>query len=181
MQNKEFELIGKRLFNEGLVAGNFGNMSVRTAGGFLITSTGSSLDEEDDLRFVGDDGVPEDGASSEWKVHYETYRSCDAGAIVHAHPPFSIAASLIYNEIIPSDSEGKMFSPVIPVVLGEPGTMELAKNVSAALASNPVVLARGHGTFAKGRDLREAYILTSVAGHSCRVLYYLGGFGGRSL
>jgi len=181
MYSNEFGLIGRRLFSEDLLAGNFGNMSVRTEGGFLITSNGSFLDEEDNLKFVTIDGVPEEGASSEWKVHHGTYLNSDAGAVVHAHPPFSIAASVIFDEIIPEDSEGKMLCPVIPVVAGEPGTVELAENVSKSLASNPVVIAKGHGTFAKGKDLKEAYLLTSAVEHSCRILYYLGGLGGRSL
>lgn len=181
MQNKEFELIGRRLFNEGLVAGNFGNMSVRVRGGFLITSSGAFLDEEESLKFVSLDGVPEEGASSEWRVHYRTYATGDAGALVHAHPPFSVAASMVYDEIIPEDSEGKMLCPMIPVVTGDPGTEELAENVADSLQENPVVIARGHGTFAKGKNLKEAYLLTSTAEHCCRILYYLGGFGGRNL
>ena len=180
MQTKEFKLIGQRLFDEGLVAGNFGNMSVRIRGGFLITSNGSFLDEEESLRFVSMDGVPETGSSSEWRVHHLSYISGDAEAIVHAHPPFSVAASLLYNEIIPEDSEGRMFCPLIPVVSGEPGTAELAENISKSLVSNKVVIAKGHGTFAKGKDLKEAYLLTSIVEHCCRILYYLGGFGGRS-
>jgi L-fuculose-phosphate aldolase len=181
MQNKEFGLIGRRLFREGLVAGNFGNMSVRVSGGFLITPGGSFLDEVENLKFVTIDGLPEEGASSEWRVHHRTYTACDAGAIVHAHPPLSIAASMVYEEIIPEDSEGRMLCPLISVVDGEPGTDELAENVAGALMSNPVVIAKGHGSFAKGRDLKEAYLLTSAVEHSCKILYYLGGFGGRSL
>ena len=181
MQNKEFKRIGERLFNEGLVAGNFGNMSVRVRGGFLITSNGASLDEEESLKFVTFDGTPEEGASSEWRVHHKTYVSGDAEVIIHAHPPFSVAASLVYNEIIPEDSEGKMLCPVIPIVSGDPGTEELAVNVSESLKSNPVVIAKGHGTFAKGKTLKEAYVLTSTAEHCCKILYYLGGFGGLNL
>lgn len=181
MQNKEFENIGKRLFHEGLVAGNFGNMSVRVRGGFLITSGGAYLDEEENLKFVTTDGTPEEGASSEWRVHHRTYLSSEAGAIIHAHPPFSVAASFNCDEIVPIDSEGKMLCPVVPVIIGEPGTDELAENVSTALASAPAAIARGHGTFVKGKDLKEAYLLTSTVEHCCRIIYYFGGFGGRSL
>lgn len=180
MYNKEFEMIGRRLFNEGFLAGNFGNMSVRAEEGFLITSGSSFLDEPDDLRLVTMDGVAEEGASSEWKVHLYTYKKTDTCAIVHAHPPFSIAASVSYNQIIPEDSGGNMLCPKIPVVQGEPGTVELAENISESLAVNPVAIAKGHGTFAKGKDLKEAYLFTSVVEHSSRILYYLGGFGGRS-
>lgn len=181
MQNKEFEIIGKRLFNEGLVGGNFGNISLRTDEGFLITKSGSYLDESDDLKFVSKDGVPETGASSEWRVHHESYRLTGKGAIVHAHPAFSVAASFYYNEIIPEDSEGKMLCPVIPVVTGEPGTDVLAGNVSEGLRISPVVIAKGHGTFAAGIDLKEAYLLTSIAEHACKIIYLMGGFGGLSL
>jgi L-fuculose-phosphate aldolase len=34
----------------------------------------------------------------------------------------------------------------------------------------PVVIARGHGTFAAGKTLDEAYVFTSLAEHSCLVL-----------
>jgi L-fuculose-phosphate aldolase len=36
------------------------------------------------------------------------------------------------------------------------------------------VLVHGHGTFTAGRTLDEAYILTSLAEHSCRVLWLAG-------
>jgi L-fuculose-phosphate aldolase len=89
---------------------------------------------------------------------------------VHAHPPYSVAASLVLEEIIPEDSEGLMFCPKIPVVTGAPGTQEIADNVARALTQYPVVVVRGHGTFAGGKNLDEAYQLTSLAEHACRVL-----------
>ncbi|MBN2734342.1 MAG: aldolase [Methanomicrobiaceae archaeon] len=181
MQIKEFELIGKRLFSEGLVGGNFGNMSLKTAEGFWITKSGSYLDEPGELKFVSNEGVFESGASSEWRVHHQSYNSTGKGAIVHAHPGYSVAASFYYDEIIPEDSEGKMLCPLIPVVTGEPGTDLLARNVSEALRMSPVVIAKGHGTFSMGKDLKEAYLLTSIVEHSCKIIYLMGGFGGLSL
>ena len=91
-------------------------------------------------------------------------------AIVHAHPQAAIAASLVMDRIIPEDSEGVMFCPEIPVVGGAPGSQEVADNVAAALARGKLVIARGHGTFAAGKNLDEAYQLTSLAEHSCRVI-----------
>ena len=74
------------------------------------------------------------------------------------------------DEVIPEDSEGEMFSPRIPVVTGAPGSQEIAENVSNALLSSELVIVRGHGTFAGGKTLDEAYNYTSLAEHSCRVL-----------
>ncbi|PKL57703.1 MAG: fuculose phosphate aldolase, partial [Methanomicrobiales archaeon HGW-Methanomicrobiales-5] len=68
------------------------------------------------------------------------------------------------------DSEGVMFCPLIPVVTGAPGTQEVADNVARALSTSKLVIARGHGTFAAGATLDDAYVLTSLAEHSCRIL-----------
>ena len=74
------------------------------------------------------------------------------------------------EEVVPEDSEGEMLCPKIPIVQGAPGSKEIADTVTRALSSSKVVIARGHGTFAAGRTLDEAYVYTSLAEHSCRVL-----------
>jgi L-fuculose-phosphate aldolase len=171
MYSGEFERIGKRLFAEHLVGGNFGNISVRTHDeGFFIKRTGAYLDIAGEPLFVPLYGDVPQNASSEYRLHREVYRKTDLQAIVHAHPPFAVAASLVMDEIIPEDSEGEMFIPRIPVVLGAPGSQEIADTVSNSLNSSKLVIARGHGTFAGGKTLDEAYIYTSLAEHSCRVL-----------
>src|SRR5665647_677804 len=171
MYSGEFERIGKRLFTEHLVGGNFGNISVReNEKGFFIKKTGAYLDVPGELTYVplyGD--VPGD-VSSEYRVHREVYRNTNHQAIVHAHPPFTVVASLLMDLVIPEDSEGVMMSPKILVIPGAPGSQEIADNVAKALSSSKLVIARGHGTFAAGKTLDEAYIFTSLAEHSCRVL-----------
>ena len=137
---------------------------------FLSNRTGAYLDIAGELVFVPLYGDVPQNASSEYRVHREVYRKTNHQAIVHAHPPCAVAASLVMDEVIPEDSEGEMFSPRIPVVPGAPGSQEIADNVSNALVSSKLVIARGHGTFAGGKTLDEAYIYTSLAEHSCRVL-----------
>lgn len=171
MYTREFERIGKRLFAEHLVGGNFGNMSVRDGSkGFHIKRTGDYLDAVSGLVFVPFEGAVPPHASSEYRVHLAVYKSSSHAAIVHAHPQAAIAASLVMDRIVPEDSEGIMFCPEIPVVGGAPGSQEVADNVAAALARGKLVIARGHGTFAAGKNLDEAYQLTSLAEHSCRVI-----------
>lgn len=166
----EFARIGRRLVAEHLIGGNFGNMSLRSDGGFYITATGSFLDEPGDLILVPDSGEVSKSASSEWRVHRSAYLRTGHQAIVHAHPPHAIAASLVMEEIVPLDSEGRMFCPIIPVARGEPGTQELADAVAECLTRSPLCIARGHGTFAGGKTLQEAYLFTSLAEHACRIL-----------
>jgi len=170
MYSGEFERIGKRLLAEHLVGGNFGNMSVRTSDGFFIKRTGTCLDIATEPVFVPLSGDAPKEASSEYRVHREVYAKTNHTTIVHAHPPYAVAASLVMDMIVPEDSEGEMFCPCIPVVTGAPGTQEVADNVARALTTSKLVIARGHGTFAAGATLDEGYVLTSLAEHSCRVL-----------
>jgi len=170
MHAGEFERIGKRLFLEHLVGGNFGNMSIREGSGFFIKRTGAYLDVVEEPVFVPLTGDVTGHASSEYRVHREVYKNTDYRAVVHAHPPFSVAASLVMDTIVPEDSEGKMFCPAIPVVTGPPGSQEIADNVGQALRSSKLVVGRGHGTFAGGTTLDEAYVLTSLCEYACRVI-----------
>lgn len=176
MHATEFERIGRRLFAEHLVGGNFGNLSVREGDGFYIKRTGEYLDVLHEPVFVPLEGQAPPDASSEYRVHREVYKKTPHHAVVHAHPPAAIAASLVLDRIVPEDSEGLMFCPVIPVVDGAPGSDEVARTVSNSLTGGRLVIARGHGTFAAGKTLDEAYLLTSLAEHSCRVLLYKTGF-----
>jgi len=167
----EFERIGKRLFNEHLVGGNFGNISTKKGKeGFFIKRTGTYLDVASKLLFVPLVGDAPKNVSSEYRVHREVYRKTNFEAVIHAHPPCAIALSLVMNEVVPEDSEGEMLCPKIPIVRGAPGSQEIADNVARALSSSKLVIARGHGTFAAGKNLDEAYVYTSLAEHSCRIL-----------
>lgn len=164
---------GVRLIRDGLVSANFGNISVRESERFFITRNGSYLEDPGDLVEVPLRGDVPEGASSENRVHREIYLNTGAGAVIHAHPPHSVAISLLMDEVIPLDSEGVMLCPRFPVVSGKPGTTELAAVVAEGCLQASVVLVRGHGTFTIGKTLEDAYILTSIAEHSCRVLWLL--------
>jgi L-fuculose-phosphate aldolase len=63
-----------------------------------------------------------------------------------------------------------MLCPLIPIVQGRPGSEELAVNVAEALRLSHLAIARGHGTFAGGKTLDQAYLFTSLAEHTCRIL-----------
>jgi L-fuculose-phosphate aldolase len=170
----EFGRIGRRLFTEDLLGANSGNLSVRSGDGFFITRTGSFLDVPEQPVYVPLEGVVPGDASSEFRVHREIYKITSHRAVVHAHPPHAVALSLLNAPIIPVDTEGVMFCPFMPVVEGKTGSEELAVNVATGLLSSCVAIARGHGTFAGGNNLDEAYIRTSLAEHSCRILILSG-------
>jgi L-fuculose-phosphate aldolase len=179
MYSRDFERIGKRLFAEQLVGGNFGNISQRAEEGFYIKRTGAYLDVATAPVFVPLFGNAPKEASTEFRVHREVYKKSLHAAIVHAHPAHAVAASLDSDLIRPADSEGQMLCPVIPVVNGAPGSQEIADNVATALAHGNLVIVRGHGTFAAGKTLDEAFVFTSLAEYSCRVLALRTRFTGK--
>jgi len=171
---EEFGRIGRRLFSEALVGANFGNLSVRSGNGFFITRTGSFLDVPEKPVYVPLEGPVPGDAASEYRVHRQIYKITSHLAVVHAHPPHAVALSLFNAPIIPVDTEGVIFCPSMPIVEGIPGSDELAVNVATSLISSCVAVARGHGTFAGGKNLDEAYIRTSLTEHSCRILILAG-------
>ncbi len=175
---REMSRIGKKLVKSGLVESHFGNISVRIGNRMLITRSGCSLDEitENSVVEVSVEGTcPLDMiASSESIVHRAIYRNTPALAIVHAHCPFSVTLSLLHEgkSIIPADSEGQYFLGEVPVVKGGIGSDELACNLAAALASHKSAVVFGHGTFAIGKILEEAYVTTTQVEHSCKIRYW---------
>lgn len=171
----EMARFGKKLVNHGLTGSRFGNISVLTADGILITCTGAMLDEIDESQVVLVDRdkrcAMDSIASCETPVHRAIYIKTDAKAVIHTHSPYAVALSLIESIITPIDSEGATFLGSMPVVDGGFGSDALASSVSDALIEHKACIARGHGVFAKGIDLRDAYITASMAEHSSKVRY----------
>jgi len=112
-------------------------------------------------------------ASSEIVVHRAIYRRTAAQSILHTHPPHGIVLSLELDEIIPLDSEGSYLLHRVPVVAAEKtiGSDEAAELLSEALCEYKLCMLRGHGLFATGHLLEEAYQWTSAFEASARILY----------
>ena len=167
MHNTDFERIGKRLLAEHLIGGNFGNMSIRKGDeGFFIKRSGTYLDNPGELVFVPMAGNAPEEASSEYRVHRAVYKTSPCMAVVHVHPPHAVALSLVCDEVIPQDSKGQMFCPIIPVVQGSLGTDVLATRVSEGLVRAPVVIARGTGHLQRGkRSMKLIHLLLSLSTH----------------
>jgi len=89
----------------------------------------------------------------------------DQQAVLHAHPRHAIALSLVMDVIEPADAEGKLRLGAVPVVEAE--------DVAQALRDAPIVMARGHGSYARGGDLWQALQWTSVLEESAQVLWLL--------
>lgn len=179
----QFQAVGQNLFARGLISSHSGNLSIRVGDRLFITHRNSMLGclKEQDLVETGifrnDRATP--FASTELAVHRCVYKKTSASAIVHAHPPYTVVLSFIEREIVPCDVEGELLLCKVPVLGWEmvvrPG--EFAEEISGALREHKIVVVRGHGTFAAGQLLEEAYHYTTTLEESCRLLYLLKTLG----
>ena len=94
-------------------------------------------------------------------MHLEAYRQReDIGAVLHAHPPYSIALTIAG---IPFPIN---IVPEVLALLGEvptasyaiPGTQDLALSISEPIKRHDAVLLSHHGSLTVGKTLEEALI-----------------------
>ncbi|OGB86930.1 hypothetical protein A3H38_00320 [candidate division WOR-1 bacterium RIFCSPLOWO2_02_FULL_46_20] len=183
---EEFRRIGKLLFQEGLVDACGGNISVREGDKVFITHRDAMLGDlrEKDIVEVGlEAGEQDSSASREINAHRAVYKQSGAKAIVHAHPANTIAVSITDNKIVPQDAEGTFVFKSAPIlrVRSSIGSEETARMLPAFLGNeNVVAVLKGHGSFAIGDNLEEAYKRTSALENSCKVTVAVRASGGRS-
>ncbi|AVX20474.1 L-fuculose-phosphate aldolase [Carboxydocella sporoproducens DSM 16521] len=173
-----FQLVGRDLFQSGLNNSHSGNLSIRQGDRIIITRRGAMLGHLTERDLI-ETGLEKNDchitlASTEIRVHRAIYRNTAALAIVHAHPVFATTLSLLEDEIIPVDSEGAYLLHKIPVLSVEHtvGSQEVEQKLPDLLKEYKIVMVRGHGSFAIGQLLEEAYQLTASLEHSCKIAYY---------
>ncbi len=170
-----FRDIGRDLYAGGMISSHGGNLSVRVGDRLVIKRRGAMLGnlKPHDLIDTGieknDSGVAL--ASTELLVHRAIYISTPALAVCHCHPRTAIAFSLSRDEIVPIDNEASYLLKKVPVVTEEfpSGTPEMAHKVAEALRNYKIIMLRGHGSFATGQTLDEAFHWSSTLEESCQI------------
>ncbi len=170
-----FREIGRDLYVADMVSSHGGNMSIRLGDRVVIKRRGAMLGrlKPHDLIETGleknDSGVAL--ASTELLIHRTIYQMTPALAIVHCHPRSAIAFSLSRDEIVPIDNEASYLLKKVPVIWEEfaSGSPEMAKHLAETLAQYKIVMLRGHGSFAIGQTLDEAFHWSSTLEESCQI------------
>jgi L-fuculose-phosphate aldolase len=158
--------ICKRVYANGWVASNDGNISIRTGPNtVLCTPTGMSKGylTSDQLIKVDMDGNKLDGAlepSSEIKMHIDVYKHKEGvNSVVHAHPPyatgFAVAGVPLDECVMPEIIIGLGSIPITK--FGTPSTMEIPENIRPFLKQYSVFLLENHGALSAGNDVFQAY------------------------
>jgi L-fuculose-phosphate aldolase len=179
MKNLSFKNIGEALYRQELISLYSGNMSIRVNDSLIITRRGSALGKLLDQDLIKTSLLVDDDASrlasSELSVHRAIYKNTEARAIVHTHPPYAIALSLLKECIIPRDMEGHDMLPFVPILKANSAVQagELSSEIAEAIKAHKATLVWSHGSFVAAQILEEAYYLTTVLERSCRILSIL--------
>ncbi|MFC5649202.1 class II aldolase/adducin family protein [Paenibacillus solisilvae] len=160
-----------------LVVGPGGNISAKFEGKMYLSPSGFALDEIEPEQWVEVDiesgAITDNGLrpSSEVLMHLYAYRANpNIGAIVHTHPPYCIAFTLVEQELpvmFPDQAALVGKTAYIPYVL--PTTDKLADALLEKVNSASSILLGNHGLVTTGRNLREAYYRTEVVEESAKI------------
>ena len=177
---------GKSMFERRLTFGSSGNISVKTADGWLMSPTNVSLGALDPAKLSQIDSsgkhVAGDAPTKESFLHLAMYRErASAGAVVHLHSTHSVAVSCL-DGIDPEDvlppitayyvmRVGKL--PLIPYFA--PGDPTLGEAVGKVAARHSAVLLANHGPVVAGSSLGAAVNAIEELEETARLYLLLHG------
>ena len=181
--------IGRNLWNRGLVASNDGNISALMPGGLVLcTPTGVSkgyltpamlpvIDLQGNVLAQHEGHRP----SSEIKMHLRIYQeSAAAGAVVHAHPPYSTAFAVMGQAIRTAMMpESVVTMPEVPLApYATPSTEAMPDSVAPFARTHCACLLEHHGALSWGPDLMTAYLTMERLESTAQLTYLLRQIGG---
>jgi ribulose-5-phosphate 4-epimerase/fuculose-1-phosphate aldolase len=177
--------MSRLVWERRLTCAGGGNVSARVGDRVVITPSGYQLRTlaSGDLSLLDLDGRHLDGPapSSERLLHLAAYRvRPDVMAVLHAHAPYSIAASCL-----PPRADGLAFPaytggyaitigrlPLVPHYI--PSTPELAEAGAGALAHADAALLANHGSVAVGATLDACFALVELVEENALVHVTVG-------
>ncbi|MBI5961901.1 MAG: class II aldolase/adducin family protein [Chloroflexi bacterium] len=170
-----FREIGEDLYTAQMISSHGGNLSIRLGDRVIIKRRGAQLGRLKPHDLIetrldkNDSGVAL--ASTELLVHRTIYMNTPALAVCHCHPRTAVAFSFSRDELVPIDNEASYLLKKIPVVTEEfaSGTPQMANKVAEALKNYKIIMLRGHGSFATGQTLDEAFHWSSCLEESCQM------------
>jgi L-fuculose-phosphate aldolase len=180
MKDLELEMIkwGKLLFDRHLISGWGGNLSCRAMeDNILITGQHAPLGflTAMDLVRIDSAGQPIDKSqrpSSETPLHLAVYAGTNTEVVVHVHPPAVLAFSLNHDSFLPVSFEEKYTIGEVPIVAQDTPTVTKPEKLVEELTYHPVVIIKGHGTVALGKDFQEAFLLTDLLEEAVRCRFF---------
>ena len=190
-RREEIVQVGRLMYQKGFIVSSDGNISVRLAPNrILITPSGlhKGFLEPDDLLIVDEDGrmvapAPADRSlkpTSELPMHLEAYHQRpDITAVVHAHPPITIALSIagvpmsacLLPEVI-------VFLGIIPTTqYATPSSEENVRAIREFIASHDALVLQRHGSLTVGDSPMQGFMRLETVEQNARIAFMLAQLG----
>ena len=174
----ELAKVARLVFTAGLTDTHGGNISMKCGNHILIKKSGRMMATLTpyDFTVVPADGGEDFLASVELKVHRAIYTATErAKVVLHAHPPYTIACSLIYSTVEPVDAEGRLLLRSVPVLKASKtiASEEVAEKIGALIKDSKAVIVQGHGPFVAEESPEGALKLLSALENSCKIILSL--------
>ncbi|MEV4240565.1 S-methyl-5-thioribose-1-phosphate isomerase [Nocardia sp. NPDC049737] len=177
--------VARELYGRGWMPGTAGNISVRTGDTAVITGSGLSKGELTSADMVTvhiADSAPTPNQqrkpSAETTIHTAVYRTTDAGAVVHIHPPYATTAATrsgspdalttlritdyeLIKGLVAKEPDGTYPTVLdLPVFPNWSDVARIGADIEAYLLANPaaapVLAIAGHGVTTWGDNLSQA-------------------------
>lgn len=177
-----------RMTEKGLIAGTWGNISVRIPDTDMIAITPSGRDYmtlvPSDIAIVNMKGEWVDGnykPSSELPLHLAVYRARqDVGALIHTHSIYASACAAARRSIPAIIEDVAMMNggDIEVAEYAANGSTELAANTVRALGEHQSVLLANHGMLGCGSNLKEAMTMCELVEKTARIFIAAQSLGG---
>jgi len=191
-----FQNVGRASLLYDIQDSHSGNMAIRYSDEsgnewIVITATGSQKGDLDPSQICFLSPTETDfgyyKASSETDIHARILALPGVGASIHAHTKELMIVTL---DDAAKPNQPAPFIPVDPLgsyhlegsvpvdwVEVPSGSSEMARIIPQRLADHPATVIQTHGTFARGRTLKEAFFLVSIANHAGYIVRLAGKLG----
>jgi L-fuculose-phosphate aldolase len=166
-----------RMQADDLTVGTSGNLSIRSGDHIAITPSGAAYETltPESICVIDIDGNQlEDGLapSSEVPMHTSVYRHTDALAVVHTHPLYATALSVLVDEVPPVHYMiAALGGPVRVAPYATFGSQELAENSITAMEGRFGALLQNHGATTYGDSIGKAYTRSIYLEWVCRLYH----------
>lgn len=178
---------GKELLKKGLVAGSWGNISIKlSAETFAVTPSGRSYEKllPEDIVITDMDIKTLEGSlipSSESLLHAAIYKNRpEAGAIIHTHSIYASALAAMRKPVpgIIEDIVQIIGGGVDCAAYALPGTPQLAENAVTALHGKKAVLLANHGAVCWGTNIDDALMVAVILEKAAQIAVICQSCGG---
>jgi ribulose-5-phosphate 4-epimerase/fuculose-1-phosphate aldolase len=183
---------GRTLAEGGLTPGTSGNVSQRTATGYVMSPTNAALrdlvPERVSVLDARGEHVAGDPPTKERELHLALYeRRPDARAIVHVHSSYAVAVACLC-EVDPDN----VLEPLTPYAImrvgrlvlapyAKPGSRALVDAVAARAADSHAILLSNHGPLIAGPSLAAAVAAITEVEEAAKVQLLVHGRAVRRL